>query len=328
MKPYAQLTPRGRILRLRKLALQALSHYPIDVARVRFLAEESTTMFRVDAVDRSKYVLRIYSEADSSLAENKTEMYWLAALARDTDLRTIRPVARNDGDHLSLVRHADIPGEKRCALYHWIPGTTLSEHVTVANYRKLGALMAGLHKHAASLQLPDTISPKRWNKTFYFPGETAVYNQPEYSHLYTPAQIKIIDRAVQTSDTYLASLYQRDEPPHLQHGDLHYWNVHIHRGKLYALDFEDMLLGYPEHDIAISLYYLRDEPRYSELATAFQEGYAEINKYPQLPDEKLHPLWLARMTNFVNYAATAFDDDDAAREYIAARCEEIEKYLK
>ena len=327
MKPYTQLTPRGRILRLRQLALQALNDYPLEVRRVRFLAEESTTMFRVDAADGRKYVFRIYSEADSSLAENQTEMHWLAALARDTDLPVIRPVARKDGEYLSLVRHAGIPQEKRCALYHWIPGTPLADHLTPQNYRKLGVLMAGLHQHAASLSLPAHIRPKRWDKTYYFPGEKIVYNTPAYRHLYTPAQIKIIDRAVTLSDAHLASLYQRDDPPHLLHGDLHYWNIHLHRGTLYALDFEDMLLGYPEHDIAISLYYIRDETHYPQLAAAFQQGYAEIKAYPQLPDDKLHPLWLARMTNFVNYAATAFNDDDSAREYIAARCEEIEKYL-
>jgi Ser/Thr protein kinase RdoA (MazF antagonist) len=328
LKPYTQLTPRGRILRLRQLALQALNDYPINVARVRFLAEESTTMFRVDAVNGHKYVLRIYSEADSSLAENQTEMVWLTALARDTDLPVIRPVARKDGETISRVRHAGIPQEKRCALYHWIPGTPLADHLSPQNYRKLGALMAGLHQHAASLPLPARIQPKRWDKTYYFPGEEIVYNTPAYRHLYTPAQIKIIDRAVTVCDNYLASLYQRDDPPHLLHGDLHYWNVHLHRGTLYALDFEDMLLGYPEHDIAISLYYLRDETHYPQLAAAFQQGYTEIKEYPHLPDDKLHPLWLARMTNFVNYAATAFDDAESARAYISARCQEIDQYLK
>ena len=327
MKPYALLTPRGQNLRLRQLTLHALADYPIDVARVRYLTTESTTMFRVDAVDGAKYVFRIYAEADSSLVENQTEMYWLAALARDTDLPTIRPVARKDGEYISLVHYEGIPEQKRCALYHWIPGVTLSEHITPENYRKLGIIMAGLHNHAASLQLPAPLAPKRWDKTYYFPGEEIVYNTAAYAHLYTPAQIKTLDRAVATCDTYLASLYQQDAKPFLLHGDLHYWNVHIQRGQLYILDFEDMLIGFPVHDIAISLYYLRDEPRYGELASAFQAGYASQREYPNLPPEQLHSLWLARMTNFANYAATAFDDDDSAREYISARCEEIEKYL-
>ena len=108
MKPYEQLTFRGQILRLHKLCIKALQEYPIDVARVRYLTTESTTMFRVDARDGQKYVIRLYSELDSSLAENETEMFWLIALARDTDLRVTQPVARKDGEYLAkLHKHAE-----------------------------------------------------------------------------------------------------------------------------------------------------------------------------------------------------------------------------
>lgn len=328
MKPYDQLTFRGKNLRLRKLAIHALNDYPINVARVRYLTTESTTMFRVDGTDGEKYVFRIYSEADSSLVENQTEMYWLAALARDTDLPTIRPVARKDDEYISLVHYADIPEQKRCALYKWIPGVTLSEHITPANYRKLGAIMAGLHNHAQSLQLPDTLAPKRWDKTYYFPDEEIVYNTAAYAQLYTPAQIRTLNRAIPFIDTFLASLYTENGTPFVIHGDMYYMNVHIHREKLYVLDFEDMVMGFPEQDIAICLYYLRHETNFRQLATAFQTGYASVREWPNIPPEQLHALWLARMTNFANYAATAFDDDESARTYISARCDEIEKYLR
>ena len=187
--------------------------------------------------------------------------------------------------------------------------------------------MAELHDHAQSLKLPAEIQPKRWDKTFYFPGEKAVYNQAEFSHLYTPEQIQILDRAVAFIDPFLANIYKQDATPFVIHGDLHFWNVHIHRGVLYVLDFEDMVMGFAEQDIAISLYYLRNETPYPELATAFQTGYESKREWPHLPEQDLHLLWLARMVNFANYAATAFDDDDGARKYISARCDEIETYL-
>ena len=325
MKPYNELTFRGKILRLRKLCIKALDNYPIAVARVRYLTTESTTMFRVDAEGGQKYVFRIYSEADSSLAENKTEMFWLTALARDTDLCVIQPIARKDGDYISLVSMEGVPNEKRCALYKWIPGTPLEEYVSVKTYYQLGGIMAALHNHAEGLTLPENAKPKRWDKTFYFPGEKAVYKMPEFSHLYTPEQIETIDRAIELVEPFLANLYQRKKKPFVIHGDLHYWNVHISRGKLYVLDFEDMVMGFPEQDISISLYYLRNETTYTKLASAFQAGYITQREWPHLPKEDLDALWLARMVNFTNYAATAFDTDEDARSYISARCEEIEK---
>ncbi|MBT3338905.1 MAG: phosphotransferase [Anaerolineae bacterium] len=327
MKPYEKLTFRGKILRLRKLCIQALEDYPIDVARVRYLTTESTTMYRVDATDGQKYVIRLYSEADSSLAENKTEMFWLAALAKDTDLRVVQPVARKDGEYISFVSMEGIPNEKRCALYKWVPGVPLEEHVSVKTYHQLGTIMAGLHNHAEGMKLPGEIKPKRWDKTFYFPGEKADYKTAEFSHLYTPEQIKTLDRAVAYIDPFLAAIYKKNATPFVIHGDLHFWNIHIHRGKLYVLDFEDMVMGFAEQDIAISLYYLRNETLYPELAEAFKTGYASVRMWPHLPERDIHLFWLARMVNFANYAAIAFREDDGAREYISARCVEIEKYL-
>ena len=330
MKPYDELTFRGKILRLRKLCIQALEDYPIEVARVRYLTTESTTMFRVDARDGQKYVFRLYSEADSSLAENEAEMFWLSALARETELPVVQPVARSDGAYLSFVSVAGVPEERRCALYRWVPGVPLEEHVSPKTFGQLGVLMARLHNHAEGLRVPSRIRPKRWDRVFYFPGEQVVYHRPEYAHLFTAEQARRLDQACALLDPFLAGLYGRGAQPFIIHGDLNLWNVHIYRGKLYLLDFEDMVMGFPEQDIAICLYYLRVRADYAELADAFQAGYASVRAWPSLGESDLHKLWAARMVNFANYAAYAehtFDSDEQTRAFIGARCEELEKYL-
>jgi len=329
MKTYSELTLRGKILRLRKLCIRALEDYPIDVARVRYLTTESTTMFRVEARDGKKYVFRIYSEADSSLAENQTEMFWLAALARETDLPVAQPVARTDGEYLSIVSEAGV-GTRRCALYRWVPGFPLEGHISPKTYHQLGVIMAGLHNHAEGLRIPADMRPKRWDRVFYFPGETAVYDTPAYRHLFSAGQIRTLDRACARANPFLAGLYARGERPFIIHGDLHFWNVHIYRGALTVLDFEDMVMGYPAQDIAISLYYLRDRSDYPALAAAFRAGYASTRTWPSFSDSDLHTLWTARMVNFANYAAYTehgFDTDEETRAYIAARCQELERYL-
>jgi len=331
MKPYDELTFRGAIRRLRALCLQALESYPIQVARVRYLTTESTTMFRVDAQDGEKYVFRIYSQMDSSLAENRTEMFWLAALKRDTDLPVVRPVPRADGDYLSVLSVAGLPGERRCALYEWVPGVPLEKHLSRENFHRLGALMAGLHNHAEGLRVPEEIRPKRWDKVFYFPGESAVYNLPEYSHLFTPGQIRALDRACAGVNPFLAGLYRPSREPFIIHGDLNLWNAHVHRGALYVLDFEDMVMGYPEQDIAICLYYLRHHADYAGLAAALRAGYTSVREWPSLNEDDLRTLWIARMVNFANYVAYAehaFDTDEETRDFIRARCDELERLME
>ena len=325
MKPYDQLTFRGKNLRLRKLCIKALEAYPVDVARVRYLTTESTTMFRVDATDGSKYVIRLYSELASSLAENQTEMFWLTALARDTDLRVVEPVARKDGEYITFVSMDGIPNEKRCALYKWVPGVQLAEHIDPKNYRQFGDMVAQLHNHAETLQLPAHIQPKRWDKVFYFPDEPVVYNQAEYASLFTAEQLSTLENAIDRVSPFLRSLYS-DTHPIVIHGDLHYWNVHISRGKLHIIDFEDMVRGFPIQDIAISFYYLRDRDDYAALTDAFLEGYARERKLPPFNERDLYLLWMARMANFVNYVANVENAEDA-KPFIADRCKELDAYL-
>ncbi len=326
MKSYNQLTSRGKILRLRKLSIKALENHPIEVARVRYLTTESTTMFRVDAKDGRKYVIRIYSELDSNLAENETEMFWLSALARDTNLRVAELVARKDGDFISFVSMEGIPNEKRCALYKWVPGVQLAEHISPQNYRQFGGMVAQLHNHAESLQLPTHIRPKRWDKVFYFPDEPVVYNQVEYASLFTAEQASTLQNTIDRVSPFLADLYRAPHPI-IIHGDLHYWNVHISRGKLYIIDFEDMVFGFPLQDIAISFYYLRNRDDYAVLTEAFLDGYARERGLPLLNKGNLQLLWMARMANFVNYVAHTEEAKDA-KPYITARCDELDDLLK
>lgn len=135
-----------------------------------------------------------------------------------------------------------------------------------------------------------------------------------------------MERACLCLNPFLGNLYQRSGDPMLVHADLHFWNVHIYRDDLYVIDFEDIVLGYPLHDIAICLYYLRNEENYSDLAAAFQNGYSTERDWPFFTRASLNLLWAARMTNFINYVAHA-DETADAREYINTRCRELEKLL-
>ena len=78
-----------------------------------------------------------------------------------------------------------------------------------------------------SLDLPAHIRPKRWDKVFYFPDEQAVYHTPEYSHLFTPGQVKVMERAIAHGEPFLAGngyaqldwIYRHSpyyEPAHMQ----------------------------------------------------------------------------------------------------------------
>jgi len=325
MKPYNELTRQGKLRHLRRLAVRALEDYDLNVKWVKFMTIETNTMFKVQAEDGANYVLRIYSDGESTLKENQTEIFWLEALKRDTDLKVSDPVPRGDGEYITITAVPGVPGEKRCVLFKWIPGRALENYLNPANYFKLGVTMAKLHDHAETLKpLPQFIQPKKWDQAFYYPGEPVIYNIPAYKHLFSPERIALIDEVIAWADEEFERLYADRERQILIHGDLHYWNVHVYQGELYIMDFEDVMLGYPVQDVAITLYYGRQRDDYETLRGAFKQGYTSIRIWPVNRDGQIETLMAARSVNFINYVARI---DPSPQEYIEQRCAELRIFL-
>jgi Ser/Thr protein kinase RdoA (MazF antagonist) len=325
VKPYDQLTRLGRIRRLRHVALRALDDYDLRVESVRFLTIDTNTMFEVRTTGGGRFVLRIYSEEETTLKENQAEIFWLNALVRDTDLKVSEPVPRRDGRYITIVSVPGVPACRRCVLFKWLPGRPLESYLTPANYHKYGQASAALHNHAYSLNpLPPHIKPKRWDKVFYYPDEPVVYNTPEYRHLFPRERIDLLERVIEQADRVFARLFADRDGEILIHGDLHFWNVHYHRGELYLLDFEDINRGYPVQDIAVTLYYGRDRPGYPGWRAAFQEGYAAVRPWPAEDERTIQTLMAARTVMFINYVARI---DPLPEAYIDERCEGLAEFL-
>jgi Ser/Thr protein kinase RdoA (MazF antagonist) len=128
VRAFEELTTRGRIRRLRRLALDALDQYDLDVARCAFHARAFNTVFRVDATNGSTYALRMSPSlrihADGC---EVAEAAWLATLRRDAGLPVPKVIPARDG---SVVVWVSIPGvseARSCVLFEWVRGHRLRE---------------------------------------------------------------------------------------------------------------------------------------------------------------------------------------------------------
>jgi len=324
-KRFEELTRMGKIRRLRAVVFKAMEDHDIEVDEVKFLTIETNTMFVVRARTGERFVLRIYSDEETTLKENRAELFWLTALLRDTDLKVPEPVARRNGEFISIVNVPDVPPDRRCVLFKWIPGNTLEENLNPKNYYKLLLHLKKLHEHATSLNpLPPQINPKKWDKVFYYPDEPVVYNTPEYSHLFRENDILTIDQAIVAADQVFADLFSDPDGLILIHGDLHFWNVHYYKGELYLIDFEDVNLGYPVQDIAVTLSYGRQRDSYQKLKEGFIKGYISMRPWPNVDDKVIPTLIIARSIMFINYVARVIDEP---AEYIKSRVANVREFL-
>ncbi|UCC87710.1 MAG: phosphotransferase [Anaerolineales bacterium] len=325
MKAYEELTERGKLRRLRLLSLNALGQYNIRVKRVRFLTTETNTMFRVDAGDGQRYVLRIYSAEETTLQDNLAEVFWLDALRNDTDLNVVEPVARRDGKYITTVSIPGVPGKRRCVLFKWVPGRCAGDSPDPEMYYQLGQITAKLHHHASTLILPQGISPKRWDKVFYYPDEPVVYLSESYRHVFSSERVALLATVIERAERLLTDLHQDEAGRMLIHGDLHFWNVHSYRGRLTVIDFEDVMLGYPVQDVAVTFYYGRDREDYRELCAAYQQGYTDLRPWPVVGAGQLETLMAARRVMFINYVARIWPDPE---EFIEQSCQRLRRFVE
>ena len=98
-----QLPRRVQIARLRGVAEAALAAYDLPPVRLTLLAHLFNTTWQVDAATGERYVLRIHRAGRPTVANVGSELAWLAALRRDTDLEVPDPVPTRDGALLTVV---------------------------------------------------------------------------------------------------------------------------------------------------------------------------------------------------------------------------------
>jgi Ser/Thr protein kinase RdoA (MazF antagonist) len=216
-----------------------------------------------------------------------------------------------------------VPGRQRCVLFHWLPGSHPDDRAQHYWYR-LGHLAARLHQQAAGLDLPSWATPRRWDSVF--PYEPNLLADERHGGVLEPSQRQVVERAIDALDPVMAERYRSpDRRPRLLHGDLHDENVLVCRGRLSVFDFEDLILGHPEHDLAVALYgpyYNRSD--FDDVVATMRAGYEEVAPWPIEALDGLRPLFAARALGLANYCVSL---GGHYLDYVAMLVERVEAYL-
>ncbi len=304
------LSRREQLGRLRRVGRTALASYGLEDARLTLLRHEQNTTFRIDARG-GPYVLRLNRPHVHTPDTIGSEMAWLRALRRDTDLGVPEPVAARDG---SLVVVPPAMAESHvCVLLRWLDGRFIDRRLTPAHLRRVGVLDGHLQEHAANWTPPagflrprvDTLTDAA--KVDSMAQAAAVARNGDHP---TPDDgdraMQLVEALVSADD---AALFARalglvwattrklaeTDTFGLIHGDLYEnENFLFHRGEARAIDFDDCGWGFHLYDLAVTLWELEDRPRYGELRDALLDGYAQQRPLPDDHAVHLNALFILR----------------------------------
>lgn len=312
------------------MALDALDSYDVDVRRVTPLTHHLNLLYRVDTIAGERYALRISNPTWRSLVELRSELEWLVALARDTDIGAHEPVPNRHGKHVTTVDIDGVPEPRRCVLFTWVPGVELAECLTADNVEKLGVLSAGLHEHAKGFTPGEAFTSRKLDRLFPR-DEVCVLFAREHQHLFSPDQRVTFKQAMERAQSELDRLYADPDGLRVIHGDLHHENVKVSRGRLRPIDFEDVIWGYPIQDIALTFYDFRfyTDPEthdYAALCGAFQCGYTSNLPWPQEYPDQIDTLHVARRIWVANWVLQNADAQHH-QPFIDRLAESFERFL-
>jgi Ser/Thr protein kinase RdoA (MazF antagonist) len=298
--PFADLTLRGRARRLRALAHAALLRYPLVPRRLRLLSNGWNCVFRLDT-DRGPHVLRITLPGHGHTpASVRSEATYLAALA-ETGLSVPRPVPSEDGALTVEASAPGVPEPRMVTIFRWLPGRPLGDSHEPEHWQAYGALHARLHAFGASWRPPEGFVAGDFDRVFHFPNPVGVWAEDLRGHeaLFREAQA--------ASDELIAAVRARD-PVLLTHGDLHKWNVLLHRGRLHPIDFEDLMWVTAAQDLGTSLYYVSRRPDYAAVRDAVRAGYESVAPWPEGTPGEIDALRFARALDLLNVIAADRSD--------------------
>jgi Ser/Thr protein kinase RdoA (MazF antagonist) len=274
-RPFTELDRSGRTRRLRRLAEAALTAYDVPVARLTPLGHGLNTTFRVDGADGHRYVLRVQRPDGPGAAQVRSELAWLAALRRETDLVVPLPVPTRARDLVTVVADPAVPEPRTCVLSHWVEGRFVDERLSAPQLYAVGEFTARLHLHGARM---NGLDRRRVDDLTEF-GRTQVdgFSATVVERAVAAAGgDERIRRAVARVRAVRAELGFGSDVFGLVHGDLHQDNYLLHRGRVHAIDFDDCGYGHYAYDLAVACAALAHLPHREELKEALLDGYRSV----------------------------------------------------
>lgn len=300
MKNYLQLTERGKARRLRKLVDKALQHYDLEILKIRLITNKVNGIFRLDAVDGQKYVMRVVLPGNGHPLENiNSEMEFLNALKQASDINAPVPVPTKSGTWLTTVSDQAVPEARHCVIFSWLSGVDLDKRFSPQSWEKFGRLFACLHQFATTFQPSQEFSINTSDEIFPYEGDFVLLDD-ENRQFFSLEDSNLLKMAIERVRSEIDQLHSNKSAIRVTHGDLHQWNVQISRGKLSLIDFEDMMWAHPIQDIATTFYYTRSAENYETLLFSFKKGYETITPFPESYEKQLETHILTRQLCILN----------------------------
>jgi len=301
---FDDLPAEERVARLQRLAERALERYDIPAPSLEPITNDWNCVFRVDAADGTRLVVRVSLPERRSPDEVRGEMAWLASLAADGSVSVPVPMAARDGSLVVEEEAEGVSEARMVAVFSWIEGQQMTNVMTESNIETYGEVSARLHMHAAGFASPPGM--KTWDSPYPF-LEPEVLFDAEHRATLGGTGAAVFERARAAAGETIERL-ARVEAPRMIHADLHEDNAFVRQdGSIAVLDFDDCMLGWPVQDLGITVFTIAHLDDFEVLERALRRGYERVAPWPERVPGEVRVFAADRCLMLSNYIVQDHD---------------------
>lgn len=291
---FAALPTRQQLRRVERLVRQALPLYglPPD-SGVRLLNYSENATYLIEPGQGPRRVLRINRPGYHPRAFILTELDWVSALQRETEIRTASPLPGRDGECVQYVWHPDVPEPRHCVLMSFVEGQEPDDSNRHEAFELLGGVTARLHLHAASWKPARPVRRERWDVDAMI-GPRGYWGRWQDGPDLDPSRTRLLQRLAKAVRPPVEALGESRSRFGLIHADLRAANLLVHDGQVAVIDFDDCGFSWFIYDLAAALSFIEAHPDVPAYIEAWLRGYTRLRKLSKAERDAIPALMMLR----------------------------------
>jgi Ser/Thr protein kinase RdoA (MazF antagonist) len=312
------------------VAERALQNYDLPrTSSLRLLnLSENATYAVEDADTGERSILRVHRQNYHRRHEIESELDWLAALGRDSDVTVPTVLPARDGQRVVTVDHDG--AERHVVHFAMVPGAEPNpETLTVDDFHTLGRITAALHDHARTWSRPPGFGRFSWD------WEHCLGSEPRWGRWQDavgvgPGEAAVLERAQQLLCRRLSEYGAGADTYGLVHADLRLANLLVDDDTITVIDFDDCGFGWYFYDFGTAVSFMEDDPALPEWQDAWTSGYRTRLPLAAEHEEMLPSFVLLRRLLLLAWMGShshSRESQAMSVTYAAGSCGLAERYL-
>lgn len=305
---FEELTPAGRLRRLRRLAEGAVEAWRVDVARWRCLGQAENACWRIETAERGpdragRFLLRVHRPGYQDARTLPGEAAWLESLRPVFPGRTPAPLRARGGAFYVLQSSPGVPEPRWVSILRWVDGRHGYRDKSPARCEALGAFQARLHQQAQGWRPRGGTRRRDWAwRGLFTDVQTRRIPRRRGEASLEPldrADAALVRRGLLAIGALMEALGRGREAWGMIHGDLHFGNCLFSGTGVGAIDFDDCGPGHFAYDSAVTLWGPSTERGYASRRAAYLRGYRSIRPLSEEAQAAIDTMVHARTLRFV-----------------------------